>query len=364
MVEHSTRGLKLVSTEREAPEPTAEAPPSSATTTSCSRSSEASRVLRCFSAEHPSLTLSEVARLTGLTRATARRLLLTFERLGYMRNDGRLFELTPLVLDLGYAYISSCKLPDLVQPDMEALSERCNESVSASVLDGRRDRLHRAGAHEAHHDHRARRSGRGSRRRARRWAACCSPIFPTTSCAPRLEAMTVRSAPTTPRSIPIDSSRSIGKVRSQGWAFVDQELEDGVRSVAAPFRDRSGRAIAAINVSTHAGRVSLDELQRARSCKRLLEACRRDQREARQAVTPAGDAILAMLLRLFAALRDGGVDVSFGEVLDAASAMRHVDLLDRDAFAHRDAGDAGQAARGPRGLLVAVRRVLPTPSWW
>ena len=81
-------------------------------------------MLRCFSAEHPALTLSEVARLTGLTRATARRLLLTFERLGYMRNDGRLFELTPLVLDLGYAYISSCKLPDLVQPDMEALSER------------------------------------------------------------------------------------------------------------------------------------------------------------------------------------------------------------------------------------------------
>ena len=128
MVEHSTRGLELVSTEAE---PVPERDHDFVQSLERGLS-----VLRCFSAEHPQLTLSEVARLTGLTRATSRRLLLTFERLGYMRNDGRLFELTPLVLDLGYAYISSCKLPDLVQPDMEELSERCNESVSASVLDG------------------------------------------------------------------------------------------------------------------------------------------------------------------------------------------------------------------------------------
>src|SRR5512134_2559310 len=79
-------------------------------------------VLRAFSAERPAMTLSEVARTTGLTRATARRLLLTFECLGYMRSDGRAFELTPRVLDLGYAYVSSLKLPDIAQPFMEALS--------------------------------------------------------------------------------------------------------------------------------------------------------------------------------------------------------------------------------------------------
>ena len=81
------------------------------------------------------MTLSEVARTTHLTRATARRLLLTFEALGYMRSDGRYFELTPRVLDLGYAYVSSLKLPDIAQPFMEALSERVHESVSAAVLD-------------------------------------------------------------------------------------------------------------------------------------------------------------------------------------------------------------------------------------
>ena len=80
-------------------------------------------------------------------------------------------------------------------------------------------------------------------------------------------------------------------------------------------------------------------------------------------MTSAGDGILAMLLRLFAALRDGGVDVSLGEVLDAASAMRHVDLLDRDALRTAMQATLDQAARGPRSLLVALRRVLPAPSW-
>ena len=93
-------------------------------------------VLRAFDRDHPSLTLSDVARLTDLTRATARRLLLTLVSLGYASTDGKYFELTPMVLDLGHAYVSSLQLPDLAQPHMEALSEQVHESVSASVLDG------------------------------------------------------------------------------------------------------------------------------------------------------------------------------------------------------------------------------------
>src|SRR5829696_7290761 len=93
-------------------------------------------VLRSFDAQHAALTLSDVARLTGLTRATARRLLLTFVALGYMHNDGRRFELTPKVLDLGHSYVSSLRLADIAQPSMEAMSERVHESVSCAVLDG------------------------------------------------------------------------------------------------------------------------------------------------------------------------------------------------------------------------------------
>jgi len=261
MVEHSTRGLKLVSTEPAAAK--ASGDPDTAVERDHDFVQSLERglsVLRCFSAEHPSLTLSEVARLTGLTRATARRLLLTFERLGYMRNDGRLFELTPLVLDLGYAYISSCKLPDLVQPDMEALSERCNESVSASVLDG----------HEIVYIARVptKRIMTIALSLGSRLPAAITSMgrvlladLPDDELHARLVAMPVEKRAEHTETDPARLLGLIRQVRAQGWALVDQELEDGVRSVAAPLRDRSGRAIAAINVSTHAGRVSLDELR-------------------------------------------------------------------------------------------------------
>jgi IclR family pca regulon transcriptional regulator len=261
MVEHSTRGLKLVSTEPAAAK--ASGDPDAAVERDHDFVQSLERglsVLRCFSAEHPSLTLSEVARLTGLTRATARRLLLTFERLGYMRNDGRLFELTPLVLDLGYAYISSCKLPDLVQPDMEALSERCNESVSASVLDG----------HEIVYIARVptKRIMTIALSLGSRLPAAITSMgrvlladLPDDELHARLVAMPVEKRAEHTETDPARLLGLIRQVRAQGWALVDQELEDGVRSVAAPLRDRSGRAIAAINVSTHAGRVSLEELR-------------------------------------------------------------------------------------------------------
>jgi IclR family transcriptional regulator, pca regulon regulatory protein len=93
-------------------------------------------VIRSFDAEHPDLTLSEVAARTGLTRATARRLLLTLGDLGYVSTNGRRFSLTPRVLDIGYAYLSSLNVQQIAQPYLEALSERVHESVSVTVLDG------------------------------------------------------------------------------------------------------------------------------------------------------------------------------------------------------------------------------------
>ena len=92
-------------------------------------------VIRAFDAEHRELGLSDVARITGLTRAAARRFLLTLVRLGYMSfSDGR-FSLSPRVLELGYAYLSSLSLPEVAQPHMEALVAQVNESSSISVLD-------------------------------------------------------------------------------------------------------------------------------------------------------------------------------------------------------------------------------------
>src|SRR6185369_6085412 len=92
-------------------------------------------VIRSFSAQAPQQTLSEVAQRTGLTRAGARRILLTLEGLGYVTSEGRRFSLTPRILDLGFAYLSSLPLWNLAEPVMEALVEEVKESCSAAVLD-------------------------------------------------------------------------------------------------------------------------------------------------------------------------------------------------------------------------------------
>jgi IclR family pca regulon transcriptional regulator len=230
-------------------------------------------VLRVFDADHTSLTLSDVARLTGLTRATARRLLLTFERLGYMRADGRHFELTPSVLDLGYAFLSSVQLPSIAQPFMESLSEQVHESVSASVLDGP-EIVYVARVP-------TKRIMTISLALGSRLPATCTSmgrVLLAGLCDEDLDRL-LASAPLvarTERTI-VDPARLrevVEEVRRQGWALVDQELEDGVRSIAAPVRDGAGRTVAAINVSTHAGRVGLREL-RAEFVPALVDAATR-----------------------------------------------------------------------------------------
>ncbi len=217
-------------------------------------------VLRSFSQEHPSLSLSEVARLTGLTRATARRLLLTFVHLGYMCTDGRQFELTPKVLDLGYAYLSSVGIGEIAQPFMEALSERTHESVSAAVLDG--DEIVYV-ARVPTKRIMAISLALGSRLPAASTSmgrALLADLAPAD-----LDAFLARSRPAalTERTItdPARLREVLDEARRLGWALVDQELEDGVRSIATALRDRRGRAVAAINVSTLAGRVSMKELK-------------------------------------------------------------------------------------------------------
>ena len=217
-------------------------------------------VLQAFNAERPAMTLADMARATGLTRATSRRLLHTLVTLGYVCTDGRTFELTPRVLDLGFAYVSSLQLPDIAQPFMEALSDRVHESVSASVLDGtqivyvaRVNTQRIMGISLAI----------GSRLPAA-WTSMGRVMLAGLT-DPQLEEFLdgVSSTGLTVQSITDrDALRSeIHAVRTQGYALIDQELEIGIRSVAAPLRDRRGRTLAAINVGTHAARVTLKELR-------------------------------------------------------------------------------------------------------
>jgi IclR family pca regulon transcriptional regulator len=217
-------------------------------------------VIRAFDADNPELTLSDVARVTGLSRAVARRFLLTLVELGYMRTDGRLFALRPRILELGYAYLSSSGLPEVATPHLEALVAMVHESSSVSVLDG----------HEVVY------VARVPTRRIMTVAISVGTRFPAYAtsmgrvllagqsdewldgylAAAQLRPLTSRTITDAPRL-----RSEVLQVRRQGWALVDGELEEGLRSVAAPIRDSRARVIAAINVSSPAPRRSPEQMR-------------------------------------------------------------------------------------------------------
>jgi IclR family pca regulon transcriptional regulator len=241
-------------------------------------------VIQAFSGERPSMTLAEVAREAGLTRATARRLLFTLQQLGYARFDGKRFALTAKVLDIGYAYLSSLDLTSIAQAEMESLVERTHESCSAAVLDGTEivyvvrvptTRIMTISL------------GLGSRLPA--YATSMGRVLladlDEDQLATHLDGNIDGHLPAlTNRTItdPAGLRAELDRVRRQGWAIVDQELEDGVRSVAAPLRDARGRVIAAVNVSGHAGRVTLSTMRDRFLPELLATAERINERLARR----------------------------------------------------------------------------------
>ncbi len=227
-------------------------------------------VIRCFSSEHPSLTLSEVAERTGLTRAAARRFLLTLQELGYVGSSGRQFSLRPRVLALGYAYLSSFSVAQIAQPHLEDLTEELHESCSVSVLDGD-DIVYVA---------------RASANRIMTIALTVGtrlPPYPTSMGRVLLAGLPeadldahlsrARLRKLTEHTVddPGQLRAILADVRAKGWAAVDQELEAGVRSIAVPIRDSSGRVVAAINASAHAARVPMRTLEK-QFLPRLLDA--------------------------------------------------------------------------------------------
>lgn len=227
-------------------------------------------VIRSFSASAPQQTLSEVAARTGLTRAGARRILLTLQTLGYVESDGRLFRLLPRILDLGFAYLSSQPLWNLAMPAMETLSEAVQESCSAGVLDGLEVvyvvRVH---AHKIMSTN----LGVGSRLPAF-WTSMGRVLLAGLP-QPQLLAL-LASCPREPftrytLTEDADLLAAIEVVRQQGWALINQELEEGLISVAAPLHNAQGQCVGAINVSGQANRTNAQEMQ-ARIVPHLLRA--------------------------------------------------------------------------------------------
>lgn len=217
-------------------------------------------VIRSFNASAPRQTLTEVAVRSGLTRAGARRILLTLQSLGYVQCDGKLYALTPRILDLGFAYLSSMPMWNLAEPLMEQLVEEVKESCSAAVLDGTdivyvlrvpTRKIMRIGL------------GVGSR----------LPAYCTSMGRVLLADLPEEEAEALLRASPLEAltrhtitevdalMAKIRQVRKQGWCIVNQELEEGLISVAAPITNRAGRTIAAINISGQANRTNAKAAQ-------------------------------------------------------------------------------------------------------
>ena len=236
-------------------------------------------VIRAFDADSPELTLSDVARSTGLTRAAARRFLHTLVELGYVRTDGRLFSLRPRVLELGYAYLSSLSLPELALPHMEHLVEQVHESCSLAVLDSG-EVVYVA---------------RVPTKRIMSVAISVGTRFPAyaTSMGRVLLAhadpgwldeylSSVSMQQLTRRTItdPAKLRGVLARIRSQGFSLVDQELEEGLRSMAVPVHN-SGAVVAAMNVSAHISRGSAEVIRRE-LLPPLHDAARRVTEDAEQ----------------------------------------------------------------------------------
>lgn len=217
-------------------------------------------VIRSFSAATPQQTLSEVAARTGLTRAGARRILLTLQTLGYVETDGKLFRLSPRILDLGFAYLSSLPIWNLAEPVMEDLVEEVRESSSAAVLDGL-DIVYvlRVPTHKIMRTN----LGVGSRLPAP-WTSMGRVLLaglPDAELEARLAQQPLeRFTAHTTTDLPTLLAH-IRQARQQGWCLVNQELEEGLISIAAPLADRTGRTVAALNISGQANRTSAEWMQ-------------------------------------------------------------------------------------------------------
>lgn len=217
-------------------------------------------VIRSFSALAPEQTLSEVAARTELTRAGARRILLTLQTLGYVDGDGKHFRLTPRILELGFAYLSSLPIWNLAEPVMERLAEQVRESCSAAVLDGT-DIVYVLRVHT--HKIMSLNLGVGSR-----LPAYCTSMgrmllagLPDAELQQRLRSSDLRAhTQRTVIEVP-ELMERVQQVRVQGWCLVDQELEEGLISMAAPITDRAGQTVAALNISGQANRTSAEVMQ-------------------------------------------------------------------------------------------------------
>jgi len=219
-------------------------------------------VLASFGEQRPAMTLSQAAAASNLSRATARRVLLTLSELGYVARNGRDFSLAPRILELGFAYLSTQSWIDRAEPLMKELSHALKESCSAAILQD--TEIVYVARMPAPHRIMSTTIAVGTR----------LPAFHTSlgriqlgflSDADLAERMGRMATVTrhTPRTI-VDFDALTERIkadRAQGYSIVDEELEQGLRALAVPIVTRGGENVGAINLSAHASRASRSDLR-------------------------------------------------------------------------------------------------------
>lgn len=214
-------------------------------------------VIRAFDRPGARMTLSDVARATDLTRATARRLLRTLEAESYVGFDGRHYFLRPRILELGHAYFSGMSFIDTAQPFLLDASARLHESVSMSVLDG--DEVIYVARQQVYRIMSIAISiGTRFPAYATSMGRVLLAALPETEAEARLSARPLEKLTAQTVTDAAELRRILEQVRRDGWCMVEGELEDGLRSLAVPVREASGRVLAAVNVAVPASRVTVD----------------------------------------------------------------------------------------------------------
>jgi IclR family pca regulon transcriptional regulator len=220
-------------------------------------------VMRAFDAAHPTLTISEVAEITGLGRASARRFLLTLEDLGYVRQSGRRFTLGPQVLELAAHYLGAAGVPEIARPHMERLAETTSESCSLAVLDGL-DIVY---------------VQRVTAPRIVRVMINIGTRFPAYSTSMGRVLISARSdewvdgflakapvgRPNLRIAPPLDLPRvkhEIQKIRELGYCLMDGEMEPALRMLAVPVRDGADRTVASMAIANHDSTRTADDMLR------------------------------------------------------------------------------------------------------
>lgn len=230
-------------------------------------------VIRAFNRSKSRMTLSEVAERTAMTRAAVRRFLLTLVREGYAETDGKYFRLRPKVLELGFSLLSSMDITEIMQPVVDELAQRLQESVFVAVLDGDAVRYVARATTQ-----RVVSIGINLGSRAPAHAVSTGRVLlaglPEDKLNEYLDNATLEKI--TPHTVTskVQLASLIEETRRQGWAIVDQELEVGLRSISAPIKNRSGEIVAALNVCCPSVRLTTKEMQ-AQVLPELLDAASR-----------------------------------------------------------------------------------------